>query len=131
MPRIASTLSGAASQFLQKGNKDMTDIVHWRSKRHQSYVTELTVQIGGPRGAILIFRDRLAWALLCLIEAGEVGVAPLDRPAPRWSQYVLMLRKAGIVIETLLEKCGGPYAGRRGRYLLRSSIKIVDRREMA
>jgi hypothetical protein len=71
----------------------MRSIEHQRAKRHLSYVKELTVQIGGTNGKILTFRDRLAWALLCLIEACEAGVAPLDWPAPRWSQYISMLRR--------------------------------------
>lgn len=96
---------------------------------HQRYVKKLTVQIGGTEGAILTFRDRLAWALLCLIEAGEAGVAPLDRPAPRWSQYISLIRRKGLVIETVFERHGGPYAGRRGRYVLRSPIAIIGRED--
>ena len=107
----------------------MTDINRRRSKRHQSYVKKLTVQIGGADGTILRFHDRLAWALLSLIEAGEAGVAPLERPAPRWSLYVSILRQKGLAIETVLELHGGPYAGRRGRYVLRSLIEIVDRED--
>jgi hypothetical protein len=98
-------------------------------KRHQTYVKLLRVKIGGTEGPILTFRDRLAWALLCLMEAGQAGVAPLERPAPRWSQYILLLRQKGLVIETMLELHGGPYAGRRGRYRLRSLIEIVDRED--
>jgi len=72
---------------------------------------------------------RSAWALLSLIEAGEVGVAPFERPAPRWSLYVSIFRQKGLAIETVLERHGGPYAGRRGRYVLRCPIKIIDRKD--
>jgi hypothetical protein len=94
-----------------------------------AYVKKLTVQIGGTKGAILTFRDRLAWALLSLIVAGEVGVAPVQRPAPRWSQYILLLRLKGVEVETIFERHGGPYAGRRGRYVLRSPIEIIARED--
>jgi hypothetical protein len=109
----------------------VTDVNHRRSKRHHRHVKKLTVQIGGAGGTVLKFRDRLAWALLCLMEAGEAGVAPLERPAPRWSRYVSHLRQRGLGIETVLELYGGPYASRRGRYILRSLIKIVDRENAA
>ena len=92
---------------------------------------KLTIQIGGAGGTILKVRDRSAWALLSLIEAGEVGVAPLERLAPRWSLYVSIFRQKGLAIETVLEPHGGPYAGRRGRYVLRSLIEIIDREDAA
>jgi hypothetical protein len=109
----------------------VSGINHQRSKRHQSYVKKLTVQIGRADGTVLTLRDRLAWALLSLIEAGEAGIAPLERPAPRWSLYVSILRQKGLVIETVLELHGGPYAGRRGRYVLHSHIEIIDREDAA
>jgi hypothetical protein len=107
----------------------MSSINHRRSRRYHSYLKKLTIQIGGADGAILAFHDRLAWALLCLIEAGEAGVAPLEWPAPRWSQYFSMLRQKGLVIETVLEQHRGPYAGRRGRYVISDLIEIVDRED--
>jgi hypothetical protein len=99
-------------------HKDMIAITHLRSKRHQSYVKQLRVRIGGADDVILAFHDWLAWALLCLIEAGEAGVAPLDWPAP-------------LVIETVLEQHSGPYGSRRGRYVLRSLVEIIDREDAA
>jgi hypothetical protein len=107
------------------------DINHRRSKskRRRRYVKTLAVQIGGAGGTILKFRDRSSWALLSLIKAGQVGVAPFERPAPRWSLYVSIFRQKGLAIETVLEPHGGPYAGRRGRYVLRSPIEIIDRED--
>jgi hypothetical protein len=102
-----------------------------RSKRRRHYVKKLTVQIGGVGGTILKFRDRSAWALLSLIEAGRLGVAPFERPAPRWSLYVSIFRQKGLAIETVFELYGGPYPGRRGRYVLRSLIEIIDREDAA
>ena len=109
----------------------MKDMRHRQAKCQPGYVKELTVQVCAPNGPNLRFYDRLAWALEQLIDAGECGIAPLDCPAPRWSQYVSMLREAGIVVETVLVRCVGPYAGRRGRYVLRSTLKIIHRKEMA
>jgi hypothetical protein len=97
------------------------------SGRH--YVKKLSVRIGGTEGIIFAFRGRIAWGLLRLIEAGPAGVAPLDWPAPRWSQYILLLRQKGLVIETVFERHGGPYAGRRGRYVLRSPIATIGRED--
>jgi hypothetical protein len=104
----------------------MSSINHRRSRRQQNYVN----RIACTDPTILTFCDRLAWALLCLIEACEDGVEPLDWPAPR-SQYISMLRRQGLVIETVLERHDGPYAGLRGHYILRSPVKIVDRKDAA
>jgi hypothetical protein len=111
----------------------VTDINHRRSKskRHQRHVTKLTVQLGDAKGPTVTFHDRLAWALDRLIETGESGVTPLDWPAPRWSQYILLLRRHGMPIETILERHGDPYAGRRGRYVLRCPIEILGREDAA
>ncbi|SRR6266851_9144898 len=100
-----------------------------KSKRRRRFVRKLTVLVGGAGGAIRTFHGRLAWALDCLIKAGEIGVTPLEWPAPRWSQYILLLRRHRIAIETALERHGGPYAGRRGRYVLRSPVEIIDRED--
>lgn len=51
---------------------------------------------------------------------------PIDNPAPRWSGYVHKLRKAGIVIETIRESHGGPFAGEHARYVLRTEITILE-----
>ncbi|MGL5362988.1 MAG: winged helix domain-containing protein [Bosea sp. (in: a-proteobacteria)] len=71
------------------------------------------------------FAGRDAWTLARLIEAGDKGVTPLERPAPRWSEYVRRLRRAGLTIETITEKHGGPYSGHHGRYVLRSAITVL------
>jgi hypothetical protein len=89
-------------------------------------IRTLTVRVGNPDGVIKRFEGRSAWTLLRLIEAGDRGVTPLESPAPRWSHYVFVLRREGIVIETIEERHGGPYAGRHGRYLLRSPVVILD-----
>jgi hypothetical protein len=73
----------------------------------------------------MTFEGREAWALGQLITAGEHGVTPIHRPAPRWSHYIHMLRKAGLDIETIHEPHGGPFSGHHGRYVLRSKVKML------
>jgi hypothetical protein len=77
----------------------------------------------GPRR--MTFEGREAWALGQLMAAGERGVTPIHRPAPRWSHYIHMLRKAGLDIETIHEPHGGPFSGHHGRYVLRSKVKML------
>ena len=68
---------------------------------------------------------RDAWALLELYRAGDAGCTPITHPGPRWSAYVLKLRKRGLQIETVPERHGGPFAGHHARYVLRSRIRIL------
>jgi hypothetical protein len=96
-----------------------------------SRVLKLTVTIGGHGRVMQTFEGRFAWALLALVEAGEYGITPIERPAPRWSHYVYVLRRAGIVIETIEERHAGPYAGRHGRYVLRTAVVVIDRTDAA
>lgn len=92
----------------------------------------LRVRIGaGAEVATKSFDGRVAWALGRLIDAGERGVTPIEYPAPRWSQYVMMLRREGVVIETIEERHGGPFRGWHGRYVLRSPVIVLHRREAA
>jgi hypothetical protein len=86
-------------------------------------VVSLTVELGGE---IKKITGRDAWALSELISGGLVGVTPIERPAPRWSHYCWKLRRAGIHIDTIDEKHGGAYAGTHARYMLRSSLRVVE-----
>lgn len=90
-----------------------------------SNVTRLKVRYGGT-GLPFNFRGRDAWALDALMTAGERGVTPIERPAPRWSHYIHRLRKAGLVVETLHETHAGAYAGHHGRYVLRSDVEVLE-----
>ena len=49
--------------------------------------------------------------LLELYRAGDAGCTPITHSGPRWSAYVLKLRKRGLQIETIPERHGGPFAG--------------------
>lgn len=89
-----------------------------------SEITALTVRT--PQGTTHRFKGRDAWTLGQLIQAGDIGVTPLERPAPRWSAYVHDLRNAGISIETIDEYHAGPFAGRHGRYRLLSKVEVIE-----
>lgn len=86
-------------------------------------VTNITVRVDG--GKARSFAGREAWALDQLLKAGKAGVTTLQRPAPRWSHYVYLLRRDGVKIETKHECHGGPFSGHHGRYFLRSRVKRV------
>jgi hypothetical protein len=89
-------------------------------------VTRLTFRIE-PDGIARELRGRYAWTLYALVEAGERGVTPIDRPAPRWSHYVDILRdREGLAIETIEERHGGPFRGWHGRYVLRTPVEILE-----
>jgi hypothetical protein len=71
-----------------------------------------------------ILKGRELWALRELIRVGANGVAPIERPAPRWSHYIFQLRAHGLSIETIREEHGGEYPGHHGRYVLRTPVAI-------
>jgi hypothetical protein len=71
----------------------------------------------------VIVQGRYRWALESLQMAGANGCTPIDRPAPRWSAYVHVLRhEYGIDIETITEPHDGPFAGHHARYVLRCTV---------
>jgi hypothetical protein len=72
-------------------------------------------------------RGRLAWTMSELLDAGSRGITTLERPAPRWSHYVFMLRRKGICIASIPEKHGGEFAGMHSRYRLTSDVHVVYR----
>ena len=77
-------------------------------------------------GRVAILCGRSAWALQQLHAANDNGCTPIDHPGPRWSGYVHKLRKAGIVVETIRERHGGPFAGDHARYVLRTDVTILE-----
>lgn len=79
-----------------------------------------------PDGDTITLEGRPAWAMKQLVAAGDNGCTPIDNPGPRWSDYVFKLRRLGIVIETIHESHGGPFAGSHARYVLKSQVTIID-----
>lgn len=88
-------------------------------------VTMLKVRVGTDAAAITV-KGRMAWALHQLIQSGERGCTPIERPAPRWSDYIFKLRKAGLAIDTIDESHGGAYSGSHGRYVLKTAIEVLE-----
>jgi hypothetical protein len=91
----------------------------------------LRVRVGADGDLIstreLTLKGRFAWAASELHKAGTRGCTPIERPAPRWSHYVWRLRHDwGLDIETITEGHAGPYAGHHARYVLRSSVEILE-----
>ena len=79
-------------------------------------------------GTIVIVKGRRAWALDILHRRGELGATPVDAaPGHRWAAYVHKLKKEhGIDIETIREPHGGTYSGFHARYVLRSTIEVLE-----
>ena len=86
-------------------------------------VVELHAVVDGKPAQTFI--GRVAWMLDKLVEAGEVGVTPIAHPAPRQSHYTFMLRRAGVLVETIHEGHGGAYSGHHARYVLRSNVHVL------
>ncbi|WP_075220822.1 winged helix domain-containing protein [Acuticoccus yangtzensis] len=80
----------------------------------------------GEGAETITAEGRVAWALLQLIVADERGCTPIDNPAPRWSAYVFKLRRLGVSVETIHEPHGGPFSGTHARYVLRSTINVLE-----
>lgn len=94
----------------------------------QSPVTYLRVLHSAQE---IIITGREAWALDQLITAGAQGVTPITHVGPRWSEYIRRLRGRGIDIETIHEGHSGAFAGRHGRYVLRSPITVLETKTAA
>ena len=76
-------------------------------------------------GTVKRYTGRQAWTLQQLVSSGATGVTPIERPAPRWSDYVLHLRRSGLTIETIPEKHSGLFSGTHGRYVLHDKVKLA------
>lgn len=88
-------------------------------------VIRIVVSVDGSKPKT--FRGRQAWTLNELIRAGKKGVATVERPAPRWSDYVMHLRRSSVGISTDHEKHGGAYRGHHGRYRLTSKVRVIEK----
>lgn len=79
-----------------------------------------------PTVPAIVVKGRDAWALRALVRAGKKGCTPIDTPGPRWSAYVLKLRKAGFHILTVHERHQGPFPGRHARYVLMDRVELAE-----
>ncbi|SDG18787.1 winged helix domain-containing protein [Pelagibacterium luteolum] len=85
----------------------------------------VTIHHEGQPPASFTAVGRVAWALLHLLNAGPKGITVIERPAPRWSQYIMLLRRSGVAIETRDEPHEGDFAGHHGRYILHSRVTVA------
>ena len=85
----------------------------------------LLVEVTLEDGTVKRYTGRQAWTLQQLVASGATGVTPIERPAPRWSDYVLHLRRSGLTIETIPEKHSGLFSGTHGRYVLHDKVKLA------
>ncbi|MBZ6075738.1 winged helix domain-containing protein [Microvirga puerhi] len=105
------------------------------ARSHDDPVVALSIDFDGR---VITVHGREAWALHILIVRGELGATPIDAVGPRWSNYLFLLRRSGIVIETIDEPHSGPFADRHARYVLgsppgvvkitRASVRITSRK---
>lgn len=77
--------------------------------------------------SVVELHGREAWAIAELAQAGPSGVTPIDRPGPRWSEYVRRLRGRGFAITTHYERHDGPFPGNHGRYVLTTPVRISQK----
>jgi hypothetical protein len=101
----------------------MSTITPKLGERQDDPVVEITVLLNGQQ--VAVGPARVASAVHALIERGERGVTPLEWVGPRWSDYVLKAKKLGFDIETVHEGHSGPFAGRHGRYVMRSPVQVL------
>ena len=59
------------------------------------------------------------------MKAGANGVTTIDYPGVRVGDCILKLRKAGVEVQTIYEPHEGEFAGRHGRYVLRSRVELI------
>jgi hypothetical protein len=88
----------------------------------------LIVQPVDSNKASIKLVGRPAWLFDLLQSAGEQGVTTLQLPAGvRVSHYILILRRADLVIESVREPNEGEFSGSHVRYVDRSGARIIDR----
>jgi hypothetical protein len=117
-PRFAGCIFSRFSNKLI-GGLNMTDCI------------KITVQLAPYDTPNMILKGRNAWCLNELIKAKDKGCTPIERPAPRWSEYIRCLREVGINIETIYEPHGGAYSGTHGRYVLRTKLRVIPEQQAA
>ena len=68
---------------------------------------------------------RAMFLLDALVKAGASGVTTIEFPGVRVSAGILHLRRAGVDVQTIYERHSGEFAGRHGRFVLRSSVEPI------
>jgi hypothetical protein len=68
---------------------------------------------------------RAMFLLDALVKAGASGITTIEFPGVRVSTGILHLRRAGLEVQTLYESHEGEFAGRHGRFVLRSRVELI------
>jgi hypothetical protein len=68
---------------------------------------------------------RAMFLLDALYKAGAEGITTIEFPGVRVSAAILHLRRAGVNVQTIYEKHSGEFAGRHGRFVLRSRVEPI------
>jgi hypothetical protein len=127
-PGALAGATGAASRS-SKG-PDTASLTQRIRKRHKPGTLYRVTPSAGDSFPIMV-SGRDEWAPERLREAGRKGCTPITEPAPRWSAYIHNLRKLGVEIETITEPHEGQFPGHRARYVLRSTVSIMQERAQA
>lgn len=100
-------------------------------RKAKFYIRAAIIQEDGSETLPITTVGRDAWLLDKLMKAGDRGITTLEIPAPRTSGYLFHLRGFGFDITTEYESHTGTFAGRHGRFRLKSKVRIVERSEDA
>ncbi len=88
-----------------------------------SPVVKITVHDGERE---LRFVGREAHTLSQLLERGPQGLSSVEQIGPRISHYVMKLRQAGLVVETVKENHAGAFRGWHARYVLHTPLRVIE-----
>lgn len=119
-PSAAPTALGASAESWEANGQ----LNHYHSPRTPR--KRIVVKAIGPSGKPFTVSGQIAKVLLALVAAGETGITPLAREtwSLRLSDHVRTLKnRHGLVILTLWGKHD---EGRHARYVLRSTVTIIE-----
>jgi hypothetical protein len=128
---------GACYQAPQPKRKPSMETVHsgttagnQRNSRRPTSSTTVSARVL-PDGHTFTVTGRAAWMLQQLMAADKTGVTAAQHPGARIAHYVFLLRREGLIIETIHESHGGPFPGSHARYRLASDVSIINQRAAA
>ena len=93
-----------------------------RNSKRDTRKVRVQIANEGQEPKTAVVTGRVLWALEQLLTG---PCTPINRPAPRWSDYVFRLRNEGVQIETEHEPHDGPYPGTHAKYHLRSNVTVL------
>ena|SRR5215207_4184360 len=87
-------------------------------------IVKLKIAVGDRA---LTFEGREADTLNRLVRRGGLGMTSIENHGPRISHYVMKIRRAGLVVDTVREPHDGGFPGKHGRHFLRSPVRVLER----